>query len=101
LERFKLVSKPCANCGIEMVTKVYIDATDEELEEIKGQKICIMCKERSQDPRLVTVVCAYCSKGTFTITQITEPGQAPRNEVRCSNCGYNEQKLIQRQNFDS
>jgi hypothetical protein len=91
----KLIHKNCVNCGIEIVTKIYIDATDEEVAAISN--VCSMCRLQAMDPTRRAFVCGYCDNGLFRLTQITDPiTKESETSVRCSKCGFNEQKLVEK-----
>jgi hypothetical protein len=91
----KLISKHCKNCGIEIVTKIYVDATEEELSDIGN--ICTQCRLQALDPTRRIYVCGYCDNATFRMTAILNPNTGhSETEVRCLMCGWNEQKLVEK-----
>lgn len=91
----KYVHKNCKNCGIEIITKIYVDATEEELADIGN--ICTNCRLQTLDPTRKTYVCAYCSNGLFRLTAVYDANNGQNEtEVRCSKCGWNQQKLVEK-----
>ena len=93
---YKFITKNCISCGVEMVTKLYVDATPAEIAEVANT--CIMCREKALDPNRRIYICSYCSNGLFRINSIYDPNNGQwESDVRCSKCGYNEQKMIEKQ----
>jgi ribosomal protein S27E len=92
-KEYQFIQTKCKGCGIDMTARVFIDATAEEM-AVARRKFCDICDLRAKTGNFKPYVCAYCSHGYFTLTQVTNPEDGSIfTEARCGKCRFNEQKL--------